>query len=111
MSSGRGEKALSPVVRKRVPRAVEGACAQIGGNIQTWRRLRNMSVSDLANRSGVSAATLRRLEQGHGASLENVLRVVRQLGVMDPMVASTDPWNDDRGQILMAAMVQDRGRR
>jgi hypothetical protein len=40
-----------------------------------------------------------RLENGDGASLENVLRVARALGVLDSLVTALDPYATDVGRL------------
>jgi hypothetical protein len=44
-------------------------------------------------------STLIRLENGRGASLENVLRVARALGVMDELASSLDPYVTEAGRL------------
>ena len=85
---------------KRTPRAVQAAMAQIGENLRLWRTLNRQSLDIVAERAGVSVSTLRRLEHGEGATLENLLRVARTVPVMDDVVAATDPWEHDRGRAL-----------
>ena len=84
----------------RPPRAVQAAMEQMGDNLRMWRVLNNQSQEALAHRAGVSLSTLRRLEQGQGATLENLLRVARTVPVMEEIVTSTDPFQYDRGRSL-----------
>ncbi|WP_083523106.1 helix-turn-helix domain-containing protein [Pseudoclavibacter albus] len=87
--------------RKRTPRAVESALLQIGENMRMWRTLNGVSRELVALRSGVSVATIRRLEAGEGASLENLLRIARTVPIMDQIVSATDPYEHSRGRALM----------
>ncbi len=68
-------------------------------NIQAWRKLRGLTQAQLADRAGISRDTVIRLEQGDGSvSFENVLRVLRSLGVSDRVLASLDPFETDLGR-------------
>ncbi len=51
-------------------------------------------------RAGISRDTLRAIEQGRGtASLENVFRVLRVLGVMEKVITGADPYETDVGRL------------
>lgn len=52
-----------------------------------------------------------RLERGQGATLENVLRVARALGVMDVLVTSLDPFESDVGRLRADQALPQRVRR
>lgn len=52
----------------------------IGTSLATWRRLRELTMAETADRADVSISTLQRLEHGHGATVETLLRVARALG-------------------------------
>lgn len=54
--------------------------AVIGKVLQTYRIHRNIDQVTLAERAGISARTLRKLESGHGASLQTFCRVMKALG-------------------------------
>jgi transcriptional regulator with XRE-family HTH domain len=83
----------------RTPGPVARAVARLGEDLATWRRLRRLTVAEVADRAGVSASTVTRLENGHGASLENVLRIARALGVLDPVASAADPYATDLGRM------------
>jgi len=53
----------------------------------------------------VSVSTLRRLEQGHGATLENFLRVCRAFQLLDRVRDAVDPMEHDRGRALIEQMI------
>ena len=92
------------------PAAVIRTEAQIGRHLATWRRLRRLTASEVADRAGVSVATVSRIERGSGASLENVLRVSRALGVMDPFAAALDPYTTEVGQLRAEEALPKRVR-
>jgi transcriptional regulator with XRE-family HTH domain len=98
-------------VATRVPRPVSRALTTVGEDVRAWRLLRQLTLEQVADRAGVSAATVRRLEHGQGASFENVLRVARALGVLDPVVRSFDPYESDVGRLRSADQLPQRIRR
>jgi transcriptional regulator with XRE-family HTH domain len=68
-------------------------------NLQAWRKLRGLTQAQLAERAGISRDTVIRLEGGDGSvSFENVLSVIRALGVLDGVLASLDPFETDLGR-------------
>ena len=73
--------------KSRTPIPVAAGQRRIGEHLATWRRLRRLTAAQVADRAGLSRHTVMRLENGEGASLENVLRVARALGVLDSLVA------------------------
>jgi transcriptional regulator with XRE-family HTH domain len=86
--------------RGRSPRAIRYASEQISEDISVWRRLRGLTQAQLADRAGVGRVTVARLEKGDGgASLESLLRVLRALGVLDPVLRALDPYESDVGRL------------
>ena len=85
--------------RGRTPVAVARALAGLGRDVTTWRKLRHLTVEQVADRAGVSRSTVLRLESGQGASLENLLRVTRALGVLDLLTRALDPYATDVGRL------------
>ena len=49
-----------------------------------------------------------RLENGEGATMENLLRVARALGVLDPLVAALDPYKTDIGRLRSEEALPER---
>lgn len=93
------------------PPAVRRAIREIGQHLSDWRRLQNLSIEQTADRAGISPMTLHRIESGVGASLENVLRVARALGVLDHVTASFDPTTTDIGRArALEALPRRSGR-
>jgi transcriptional regulator with XRE-family HTH domain len=56
---------------------------EFGTRLKQQRASRNIDQGTLAYESGVSLRTLSRLENGHGASFEAVIKVMRALGILD----------------------------
>ena len=95
----------------RTPVAVANGQRRIGEDLATWRRLRRLTASQVADRAGVSRHTVMRLENGEGASMETVLRVARALGVLDSLVAALDPYATDEGRLRSEEALPERVRR
>lgn len=93
------------------PRAVTAALSEFGDHLRTWRRLQRLTAEQVADRAGVSVDTLSRIERGKGASLENVVRVVRALGLVDTLVSAIDPYESDLGRLRADEALPDRVRR
>jgi transcriptional regulator with XRE-family HTH domain len=92
------------------PRTVRAA-SQVGGNIATWRRLLDLTSEQVADRAGVSRATLSKLENGDlGVGLGVVLEVLRALGQLDALVEATDPMGTDLGRIRSEQAIPKRVR-
>jgi transcriptional regulator with XRE-family HTH domain len=94
-----------------VPRPVARALRETAENVATWRRLRGLTQAQLADRSGVSRETVVRLERGDGgARLENLLRVLRALGVLDELTRALDPYESDVGRLRADERLPQRVR-
>lgn len=93
------------------PRPVTRALTTTGEHLRRWRLLRGLQVGEVADRAGVSVSTVSRLESGQGASVENLLRVLRALGVMDQMVQALDPLTTDVGRLRAQEQLPKRVRR
>jgi transcriptional regulator with XRE-family HTH domain len=85
---------------KPMPPAIRRATRQVGEDVKTWRKLRSLTQTQLADRAGISRGALSRLENGgEGVSLESFLRVVRALGVMESLTRAVDPYESDVGRL------------
>jgi len=91
-------KEMSPVATT-TPAPVSRALDEIGEDLSTWRKLRGLTAAEVADRAGIAAKTVLRLESGRGATLENLLRVTRALGVLDAVAAALDPYATDVGRL------------
>lgn len=96
---------------KAVPPPVRRALGVIGEDLGTWRRLRGLTVIDVAERAHIARSTVLRLESGQGASLEALLRVARALGVLDELVGALDPYRSDVGRLRAEEQLPQRVRR
>jgi transcriptional regulator with XRE-family HTH domain len=83
---------------------------QVGEHLATWRRLRDLTAAEVADRAGVGVSTVLRLERGQGATLENLLRVARALGVLDSLATALDPYATDVGRLRADEALPQRVR-
>ena len=83
-----------------LPPALRRALSDSAEHLVTWRKLRGLTQTQLADRAGVAINTLRRLEDGDGGvSLENTLRVIRALGILENFTRALDPYETDVGRL------------
>ena len=61
-------------------------CNRIAAKIKTARLKQNMSQAELADKSGVSISTIKRMEDGEVKNFESLIRVLRTLGKLDIFV-------------------------
>jgi len=99
-------------VERVTPPAVDRALRVLGEHVSNWRKLNRLTAAQVAERANVSRVTLRAIEQGRGtASTENLLRVLRIIGIMDSVVAAADPYQTDVGRLRMDEILPKRVRR
>lgn len=85
---------------RRTPAAVRRTQRALSHSVASWRRLRGLTQAQLAERADVSRDTVRRLEAGDGGvSTENLLRVLRALGIQDLLTRALDPLASDIGRL------------
>jgi transcriptional regulator with XRE-family HTH domain len=94
----------------RTPIAVANGQRRMGEYLATWRRLRRLTAAQVADRAGISRYTVMRLENGEGATMENLLRVARALGVLDQLVEAVDPYKTDVGRLRSEEALPQRVR-
>ena len=94
------------------PVRVRTAAETIGGQLVAWRKLQGLTAEQLADRAGIARATLRRVETGDpGVSFAAFLGVARALGVLEPVVTATDPYETDLGRARADEILPKRVRR
>ncbi len=65
-----------------------------------WRKLRGLTQAQLAERADVSRGVLGRIEAADGGvSIENLLRILRALGIQDLLAEALDPLASDIGRL------------
>ena len=99
------------MAKSRTPVAVTRSMRKLGEDLNTWRKLRRLTVDEVADRAGVGRTTVLRLEAGGGSTLENLLRVARALGVLEGLTNSVDPYETDVGRLRADEALPERVRR
>ena len=99
----RHRSAFSPPVAR--------AIREIADDVVVWRKLRGLTQAQLADRAGVAVNTLRRLEGADaGIKFENVLLILRALGVLDGILRALDPYESDVGRLRSDERLPQRVR-
>jgi transcriptional regulator with XRE-family HTH domain len=76
-----------------------------------WRKLRGITQAQLADRSGVSRGTVQRIEAADmGVSVENLLRILRALGLLENVSDALDPLASDVGRLRSGERLPQRVR-
>lgn len=81
--------------------------AELGERLSRRRLNRNMTQEELAVASGVARRLVQRLEGGYGCSLENLMRILRALGMLGQLDAFLP---ESEISPLQMAKTRDRGR-
>jgi transcriptional regulator with XRE-family HTH domain len=104
--------AMAAIKPERVtPLAVDRSLRILGEHVSNWRKLNRLTAAQVAQRANISRETLRAIEQGKGtASTENLLRVLRIIGILDSVVAAADPYQTDVGRLRMDEILPKRVR-
>jgi transcriptional regulator with XRE-family HTH domain len=93
------------------PLPVRRSLRDLGDHIETWRKLRGLTQSQVADRAGLDRKSVMRVERGDGAvSLEVTLRILHVLGILDPAVTALDPYESDIGRLRAGEQLPTRVR-
>jgi transcriptional regulator with XRE-family HTH domain len=85
---------------RTTPLPVRRAQRSLAESIAAWRKLRGLTQAQLAERADVSRGVVRRIEAADGGvSVENLLRVLRSLGLQDLLTEALDPLASDLGRM------------
>jgi transcriptional regulator with XRE-family HTH domain len=94
-----------------IPPPVSRALRDVAGHLATWRKLRGLTQAQVADRAGVSVNTVRRLEDADGGiALENLLRILRALGILEAAPRALDPYETDIGRMRSEEQLPQRVR-
>ncbi|HEX6152433.1 MAG TPA: helix-turn-helix transcriptional regulator [Solirubrobacterales bacterium] len=97
--------------RRNIPPQLSRSLRSLAEDIATWRKLRGLTQAQLADRSDVARTTVNRLENGDGGvSTENLLRVLRGLGILDSLSRAVDPYESDVGRLRSEQRLPERVR-
>lgn len=99
-------------MKRPTPMKTKLAAKEIGESVTTWRKLRGLTMQQLADKSNASRATISRLEKGDpSVSFETVLNVATMLGIMDRVIDAFDPFETDYGRLRAEEELPQRVRR
>jgi transcriptional regulator with XRE-family HTH domain len=88
------------ISHQATPLPVRRAQRSLAESIAAWRKLRGLTQAQLAERADVSRGVVRRVEAADGGvSVENLLRVLRSLGIQDLLTDALDPLASDLGRL------------
>lgn len=94
-----------------MPPQVQRAARELAENVSTWRKLRGLTQAQLADRARIGRNTLARLERGEASiSTENLLRVLRGLGLLETLSTALDPYETDVGRLRADEHLPERVR-
>ena len=97
--------------RRQPPLPVRRALRSLADSVSTWRRLRGLTQAQLAERAGTSRGVVRRLEAADGGvSAENLLRILRALGIQELVTDALDPMRSDIGRLRADEDLPERVR-
>lgn len=98
-------------MKRPTPMKTRLAAKNIGEAVTTWRKLRSLTVQQLADKANVSRGTITRLESGDpSVSFETVLNVATMLGIADRVIDAFDPYETDYGRLRADEMLPQRVR-
>lgn len=96
---------------RTIPPAVRRGLRHLAEDVTVWRKLQGLTQVQLADRAGIGVNTVRRLEEvDSGVTLENTLRVLRALGLLDAILAALDPHESDIGRLRSDEQLPQRVR-
>jgi transcriptional regulator with XRE-family HTH domain len=91
---------------------IEDTSKNIGQNFTSWRKLLGLTAKQVAERAEISTVTYSKIENGaSGASLKNILKVAKALGILEKILTSTDPYETDLGRARADVSLPKRVRR
>jgi len=84
--------------------------ARVGENLATWRAIQGLTATAVADRAGITRATLRAIEHHpETVRFESILAVAAVLGMDTDIARAFDPVESDRGRILLEAAARRQG--
>lgn len=82
-----------------IPIPVRRAQRTMGEQLKNQRKLMGLTAQMVADRAGTTVVTLRKIESGQAVRSDILLAVLKVLGLLDGVVAATDPYQTDIGRI------------
>ncbi|MCH9276726.1 helix-turn-helix domain-containing protein [Bifidobacterium amazonense] len=96
---------------KYVPTTVRRDLRVLGEQLSQQRRLLSLTISDVAQRAGVSPTTVSNVEQGKAVRTDSLMSIARVLQMADAMVTACDPYSTDLGRLRAGEQLPKRVRR
>lgn len=91
--------------------AADRTVAAVGESVRTWRVIQGLTATQVAERAGVTRATLRALETGAGnPTWDAVVRIMTVLGLDRALAEAVDPVSSERGRLLLERRVHAKDR-
>lgn len=88
-------------------RRVEENLALFGARIRLWRKLQHKTATLVAQQAGITRASLCAIETGQGGPrFDTVMAVAIVLGIQERLIDAADPYETDRGRLLMDAALE-----
>lgn len=81
------------------------AMRTLGEHVTLMRKLNRLTAKRTAARVGVSLTTLRNFERGENVELTTALEILRAVGLLDQVVAGSDPLQSPQGRARLAAFI------
>jgi len=83
----------------------------LGANLRDRRLILGLSQELVAERANISRASLIRLENGQGGKIENMIAVMKVLGILELLLKATDPLATDLGRARAHLLHRQRAPR
>lgn len=85
-------------------------CIELGGRLKQQRLLKSLSQEDLAQKANLGVSTVQRFEQGNGGTLENFIRLIIALGLIDQIGSLLLPVKNNLDDVIKIQEVKQRQR-
>lgn len=89
----------------------EAVLQELGARLSHRRKLVQLTQAELAREAGVSRSTVERLEAGHSVQFTNLIRVLRQLGLLANLEALLPPAEPSPMELLKRGKPRRRVRK
>lgn len=87
-------------MKRPTPARTKLAAKELGEFVSTWRKLRGLTMQQLAEKANTTRPTISRLEHGDAkVSLETFLNICGTLGVLDRLKDAVDPYETEFGRM------------
>lgn len=99
-------------MKRPTPVRAKLAAKTVGENLASWRKLRKLTMQQLAEKANASRSTIARLEHGDpSVSFETFLCVCNALDITERVTEAVDPYETDFGRLRADQELPKRVRR